>query len=89
MTEDPTHHLKSVRNYLHALAKLAKSKRNVDNHLVGKLVMVYDYMVFGLKELDWDTDQKLIMNKASASLEHRFNDAMFTSVVTSRRKSVD
>ena len=74
---DPSHRKKTVGKHLYNLANLPKYKSKVSKALASKLMTAYGYMLFDIRQLDWNKDRKLIMDKAKAPLEHRFNNHVY------------
>jgi hypothetical protein len=66
-----------VGKHLYHLANLPKYKSKVTKELASKLMTAYGYMLFDIRHLDWNSDRKLILDKAKAPLEHRFNNHVY------------
>ena len=74
---DPSHWKKTVGKHLYHMANLPKYKSKVTKELASKLMTAYGYMLFNIRHLDWNKDRKLVMDKAKAPLEHRFNNHVY------------
>ena len=67
---DPSRRKKTVSKHLYNLAKLPRYKIKVSKEIASKLMTAYGYMLFDIRQLDWQKNRQLIMTKAKAPLEH-------------------
>lgn len=70
---DPTHRIKVIGNRLYTQARLPRSISQIEKIDAEKIKSSWGYMLSAIRTMDRDTNQKEMVKKAKAVLEHRFS----------------
>ena len=71
---DPNHRVKVVGKTIYEFAKMPQKQSQIDKALALRIKEYWGAMIKQVRKLNWDKDEKVIMSRVKAPIEHIFNN---------------